>query len=60
VCVRTGKLPKGVSVQYLQTAGGGVALEGTLHKEGRGWNKNWEERYFVLWPKKPVRENVKT
>ncbi len=51
---RGGRLPKDVSVQYLQTAGGGTALEGHMHKEGRGWPRTWEERYFVLWPKRPV------
>lgn len=51
---RGGTLPKDVSVQYLQTAGGGTALEGHLYKEGRGWPRTWEERYFVLWPKRPV------
>ena len=47
-------LPKDVSVQYLQTAGGGTALEGHLYKEGRGWPRTWEARYFVLWPKRRV------
>ena len=46
------RLPKKVSVQYLQTAGGGVALEGELYKEGKSWPHNWERRYFVLWPKR--------
>lgn len=51
---RGGTLPKDVSVQYLQTAGGGTALEESLYKEGRGWPRTWEERYFVLWPKRPI------
>ena len=51
---RGGTLPRNVSVQYLQTAGGGTALEGCLYKEGRGWPCTWEQRYFVLWPKRPV------
>ena len=46
-------LPKKVSVNYLQTAGGGAAREGLLWKEGRGLLSNWERRYWVLWPKIP-------
>ena len=48
-----GMLPKKVSVNYLQTAGGGAAREGLLWKEGRGLLSNWERRYWVLWPKIP-------
>ena len=51
--LEAGMLPKKVSVNYLQTAGGGAAREGLLWKEGRGLLSNWERRYWVLWPKIP-------
>ena len=50
------RLPKGllnmtgtVSVEYLESSGGGPAKSGWLWKEGRVV-KNWERRYWVLWP----------
>ena len=50
------KLPRGildrtgdVSVSFLEECGGGPAKAGWLWKEGK-LIKNWERRYWVLWP----------
>ena len=54
------KLPRGildrtgdVSVSFLEESGGGPAKAGWLWKEGK-LIKNWERRYWVLWPAQQV------